>query len=250
MFLGFICIQSQLMCFSYSVNLSAQSLQSKLGINELPVPQPGFFFSGFNHPHLPVILAENGEMLPTVMQWGLIPPWAKNTEKANELAKFGLNARSETLEEKPMFKGSWQHQPCVIPASGFFEWKEVGGKKQPYYIHSAAEDFLLFAGIWSSWVQPESGAEIQTYAIITTEANDLMAEIHNVKKRMPAILDVNQVSDFLLASPENRLNILQPCANEKITAYRVSNLASNARANRNVNSVLQPFSEGYSQTLF
>ncbi len=238
------------MCFSYSVNLSAQSLQSKLGINELPLPNPGFFFSGFDHPMLPVIALMEQQIVPTAMEWGLIPSWTADAAKAKEMGNFGLNARAETLDEKPMFRGAWQHQPCIIPCSGFFEWKDVGGKKQPYYIHSAEEDFLLFAGIWSSWIQPQTGAEIQTYSIITTEANELMAEIHNVKKRMPVILAAETALNYLVESPENRLTFLQPCANEKITAYRVSNLVSNSRANRNVASVLQPFSEGYSQTLF
>lgn len=258
------------MCFSYSVNLNAQSLQSKLNLGEIIIPNPGFFFSGFTHPFLPVIVGKTREnpssrlvqiseenaidwgvdMQGKSMRWGLIPAWVKEVVKAEELAVYGLNARGETLLEKPMFREAWKQSPCLIPASGFFEWKTVGKKKRPYYIFPTNEDFFLFAGLYSNWINPETGEEISTFSIITTEANALMSDIHNTKQRMPAIIPMNLAQQFLVDSVENRSNFLVPYSDDAMKAHPVSPLASNSRVNRNVVSVLQPFSEDYSQTLF
>lgn len=246
------------MCFSYSVNLNAQTLQSKLNLGEVVVPSPGYFFSGFNHPLLPVIVSERsnsgnfgaGTPVAKSMQWGLIPSWVREAKKADELREYGLNARAESLEEKPMFRDAWKSQPCVIPASGFFEWKTIGKKKEPYYIYPREGEFMLFAGLFSRWIHPETGEEVNTYSIITTEANSLMAEIHNTKQRMPVILAREEFENYLSGSILERTAMLRPCSEDDLAAHRVSPLASNARANRNVVSVLKPFSEDYSQTLF
>ncbi|MFN5890663.1 MAG: SOS response-associated peptidase [Bacteroidota bacterium] len=250
------------MCFSYSVNLSAQSLQSKLNLSEVSIPTPGYFFSGFTHPRLPVIIgrerqeiepvfAESSSVLQsTSMQWGLIPHWAGDGNKADEMKVYGLNARAESVAEKPMFRDAWKHFPCLVPASGFFEWKAIGKKKEPYYIYASESEFILFAGIYSQWVQPETGEEIKSYSIITTEANQLLSEIHNTKQRMPVIIDAENAEHYLLQSVEMREAMLKSCPEGYLRAHRVSPLASNARVNRNIVNVLQPFSEDYSQTLF
>lgn len=269
------------MCFSYSVNLNAQTLQSKLNLGEVVVPNPGYFFSGFTHPFLPVIVSdvsmnkgrnatgvfqteetftgknglekqevERGNLVCRGMRWGLVPSWVKEVSKADELSVFGLNARCETLMEKPMFRDAWKNKPCLVPASGFFEWKTVGKKKVPYYIYPAEDDLFLFAGLFSEWVNPETGEEVATYGIITTEANGMMSDIHNTKQRMPAIVPLELAKNFLMGDAAERSKCLGPYPDAAMKAHAVSPLASNARANRNVVSVLQPFSEDYSQTLF
>ncbi|MFM1793253.1 MAG: hypothetical protein RLZZ252_1607 [Bacteroidota bacterium] len=250
------------MCFSYSINLSAQSLQSKLNLSEISIPVPGFFFSGFTHPRLPVIVGgihnssthnslENfGTMHSSIMQWGLLPSWLRDVQKAEEMMVYGLNARAESIHEKPMFRDAWKHQPCLVPASGFFEWKTIGKKKEPYYIYGADSEFILFAGIYSRWIHPDTAEEITSYSIITTEANDLLAEIHNTKKRMPVIIEPGNASLYVTGSAEFRLTMLKSCPDGYLKAHRVSPLASNTRVNRNVVNILQPFSEDYSQTLF
>ena len=250
------------MCFSYSINLSAQSLQSKLNLTEIHLPTPGFFFSGFMHPRLPVIVGETNGSLPNIasehgcllksslMQWGLLPSWLRDVQKAEEMMVYGLNARAESINEKPMFRDAWKHQPCLVPASGFFEWKTIGKKKEPYYIYGAESEFILFAGIYSCWIHPETAEEIKSYSIITTEANQLLSEIHNTKKRMPVIIEPEKAASYLTGCVESRVKMLKSCSDGYLRAHRVSPLASNTRVNRNVVSVLQPFSEDYSQTLF
>ncbi len=250
------------MCFSYSINLSAQSLQSKLNLTEINIPTPGFFFSGFAHPRLPVIVGDMKGSSPnyvaehpfrlysSLMQWGLLPSWLRDVQKAEEMMVYGLNARGESIDEKPMFRDAWKHQPCLVPASGFFEWKTIGKKKEPYYIYGAESEFILFAGIYSCWIHPETSEEIKSYSIITTEANALLSEIHNTKKRMPVIIEPEKAESYITESAQSRIQMLKSCPDGYLKAHRVSPLASNTRVNRNVVSILQPFSEDYSQTLF
>ena len=294
------------MCFSYAVNFSAQSLQSKLELGEVgtldpsnpyanvsfldqgnweaSIPKPGYFFSGFDQPQLPVLvgnvaprIGKNavgdysdlrcGEVDSTegnrpqnrgaqtnislkLMQWGLIPSWVKSMEKAHELFAYGLNARSETVEEKPMFRDAWKQSTCLVPASGFFEWKEVNKKKYPHYIQMKDESVMLMAGIFSEWVDPSTGEVRETFALLTTEANELMQEIHNVKKRMPVILDGTAARLFFSASSNERKTILQPCDNDLIKAHQVGDWLNNSRGFRNMEGAILEEKKDFPQSLF
>ena len=119
------------MCFSYAVNFDKEALQSRLQLDDLMIPESGFFFSAFAWPKLPVIVSENDKLTATVKQWGLIPSWAGDEKKASELRNLAFNAKGETMAEKPMFRNAFKHSRCLIPASGFFEWRELNKKKYP-----------------------------------------------------------------------------------------------------------------------
>ncbi len=119
-----------------------------------------------------------------LMQWGLIPSWAKDASIGNKL----INARGETVAEKPSFRSAFKSRRCIIPASGFFEWKTENGVKQPYYISFKSGEPMAFAGLWSKWNDTDS------CCIITTSANSLMEPIH---ERMPVILNVGQWETWL-----------------------------------------------------
>ncbi|GAB2771746.1 SOS response-associated peptidase [Salinimicrobium soli] len=140
----------------------------------------GFDFSG-----TPVITdASTSEIL--FYNWGLIPFWAKN----EQIKKHTLNAKIETLAEKPTFRNVISNR-CLVIANGFYEWQwqdAKGRQKQKYLITSTEEEIFAFAGLYSRWKHPDSGEEINSYSIVTTEANELMSEIHNIKKRMPVVL--------------------------------------------------------------
>lgn len=159
------------------------------------------------------------------LRWGLVPSWAKDPTVATRL----INARSETLAEKPAFRSAYKRRRCIIPASGFYEWKTEGKDKQPYYIHPAgpgSEPFGL-AGLWERWASPE-GEPLDTFTIITTEANSAMAEIH---ERMPAIL---APEDFgLWLSREVKLDLarelLVSCPNELLEMLPVGKAVGNVR---------------------
>ena len=130
---------------------------------------------------LPVVRQRpGGERVVHLLRWGLVPSWAKELSIATRL----INARGETLAAKPAFRAAYKARRCIVPASGFYEWKAETAGKQPYYIRSRSEVPLAMAGLWESWRDPD-GIVVRTFCIITTEANALMTEIH---ERMPVLL--------------------------------------------------------------
>lgn len=174
------------MCFFYGVSKNKKEIEKKMNAK---FNQEGFQavseVNGFAHPFMPIIVDERPDII-TGAKWGLLPTWAKDTS----LQKNTLNARIETISEKPSFKGSINKR-CIIPATNFYEWKwldERGKHKQKYSIGVEGEDIFCFAGLYSIWWHTNTGEPILTYTILTTESNDLMSEIHNTKKRMPVIL--------------------------------------------------------------
>jgi len=129
---------------------------------------------------LPVII-NDGEKHVELMRWGLVPFWAKDLKIGYKM----INARAESVADKPSFRKSLSHQRCIVPASGFFEWKKLAREKTPYYIFLKNKELIGFAGLYDVWKDNE-GKELRTYTIITTTPNQLMEPIHD---RMPAILE-------------------------------------------------------------
>lgn len=151
-------------------------------------------FNGFTFPKTPVISSKKKNKIE-LFQWGLIPNWSKD----KSIQQYTLNAKIETLDEKPSFKNIIQ-QRCLILADGFMEWKwldKKGKAKQQFHISLPNNNAFAFAGIWSEWVDNKTGEIISTYSMVTTEANKLMSEIHNTKKRMPIILTPQNEQDWL-----------------------------------------------------
>jgi putative SOS response-associated peptidase YedK len=152
-----------------------------------------------------------------LMKWGLIPSWAKDATIGNKLA----NARGETIAEKPSFRTAFKYHRCILPASGFYEWKGERGSKQPWYISLKSGNPMAFAGLWERW-HAKDGEPIDGCCIITTDANDLMKNIHD---RMPVILDQCQWSSWL--SPhehqaKNLLPMIHPCEPDLLQAWPVT----------------------------
>jgi putative SOS response-associated peptidase YedK len=130
---------------------------------------------------VPVIMRNSPNRL-RLMRWGLIPHWAKDECIGYKM----INARAETLTERPAYRGLLGSKRCIVPTSGFYEWQDTEGKgKQPYYIHTDADEYLPFAGLYDIWVNPE-GREVYSFTIITTQPTANLQPIHN---RMPAILE-------------------------------------------------------------
>jgi putative SOS response-associated peptidase YedK len=151
-------------------------------------------FNGFTFPKTPVISNQNPQKIE-MMNWGLLPAWAKDTD----FRKNTLNARLETIHEKPSFKNV-THQKCMVLVDGFFEWQWLdpkGLKKQKYLIEKPDADAFALAGLWSEWTDKNTGEVLRTYTILTTEANELMSKIHNSKKRMPVILSTEEETEWL-----------------------------------------------------
>lgn len=191
---------------------------------------PGFLFPAkfaprYNiAPSQPVLAIPNDERnAADFFIWGLIPMWAKDPSIGARL----INARSETLAEKPSFRGSFKHKRCLILADGFYEWKTAAGKKAktPYYIHLTDRRPFAFAGLWDSWESPD-GSSLKTCTIITTQPNELMASLHD---RMPVILHPRDYTKWLDPSPqtpESLLPLLKPYPADAMTAYPVSTLVN------------------------
>jgi putative SOS response-associated peptidase YedK len=159
-----------------------------------------------------------------MMQWGLVPSWAKDPAIGNRM----INARAETLAEKPSFKGLIGKRRCVVLADGFYEWRKEGKRKVPMRIRLKSEDPFGFAGLWDSWRKPD-GKELQSCTIITTEANDLLRSIHD---RMPVILA--QEGEKLWLDAELRdfsqlFPLLKPYPSDQMEAYEVSILVNSPR---------------------
>jgi putative SOS response-associated peptidase YedK len=151
--------------------------------------------------------------------------WAKDPSIGNRL----INARGETIAEKPSFRGSYRHKRCLILADGFYEWKSLAGKKTktPYYIHMKDHNIFAMAGLWDTWESPD-GSSIKTCTIITTTPNELMGSIHD---RMPVILHTRDYARWLDASPqtpESLQPLIKPFPADEMSAYTVSALVNKA----------------------
>jgi putative SOS response-associated peptidase YedK len=153
----------------------------------------------------------------TYHQWGLIPSWSKDPKMGSKM----INARSETAAEKPAFRSAFKRRRCLIPATGFFEWKKQSGGKVPMFIHMQDRQVFAFAGLWEIWHSPEGG-EIRTATILTTEPNEFMAEIHD---RMPVILQAKDYETWLAAGDQKAddlMPLMKPFPAELMKAYPVS----------------------------
>lgn len=183
------------MCYansSTSVNIDLAKRYKKL-VPELIPDSPIYYASGFTHPSWRIIT--NDEAIQS-MKWGLIPHWFRSNDTA-EIANKTLNARIETLQERSSFKYLWNRQHCLVPSTGFFEWQKQGANREPYLIKVKNQELFSIAGLFDTWLNPETHILEHTFTIVTCEANELMSEIHNVKKRMPLILSEDQESDWL-----------------------------------------------------
>ena len=155
------------------------------------------FINGFDHLPSPIILKSTPQIISTHFSWGLLPYWSKDIDFRNNT----LNARLETISEKPSFREIINNR-CLVIATAFYEWHwldEKGSKKQPYIIY-AEEEIFAMAGLYSDWINPQTGEIMFTFTIVTTEANAIMQYIHNHKKRMPIILKKEDENAWLDSS--------------------------------------------------
>lgn len=175
---------------------------------------------------LPNILKPNYNAAPTqnmpvitkdglvVMRWGLIPAWAKDENIGYKM----INARAETIYDKPMWKGIVKRNRCLIPANGFYEWQKRADGKQPFYIHLPDDELFAFAGLWETWKNDDK--TWQTYTIITTSPNKEMEQIHD---RMPVILSRDEEQEWLYSDDkEVQEEILNPLADKSLVMHEVS----------------------------
>lgn len=200
------------MCGRFVLQTSLEQLQQAFGLQRLKFTVAPSYNIAPTQSVAAVVENTAGTRGLVALKWGLIPPWATDDTAAAKM----INARSESVHEKPSFRESFRQRRCIIPADGFFEWKK--GEKQPVYIHDAQEQILAFAGIYSFW-QNAQGERVDTCAILTTAANTAIESIHH---RMPVVLDSEAQQIWLrkaIHQPEQLLPLLKTYPAEQ-TAWR------------------------------
>lgn len=241
------------MCFSVNVNLVKEELENRYGATLIDPDnyRPSYYYHAFGLPALPVIPSASPSIIRT-MTWGLIPYWTKGIDNANEIRYKTFNARSESIEQKPSFSSSFISKRCIIPVRGFFEWQHVGKEKIPWYIYNSDNEIMSLAGLYDEWVENNTGDVYNTFSVITTDANELMAEIHNSGKRMPVILEksLEKVWLNLSSSGSDLLSMLKPSPPEFLKAHTISALVNDKKADRNRPEVIQPFIYASNNLLF
>lgn len=167
--------------------------------------------------------ADDSKREAVLQRWGLIPSWSKDPKIGNRM----INARAETIAEKPSFKSPLKRRRCLVIADGFYEWKKEGKTKQPYFIHLKDDGPFAFAGLWERWKQGDLA--IESCTIITTKANELMAPLHD---RMPAILSKNDFDVWLdpnVEDPEKLTPLLDSYPSTDMGLYPVSTVVNSPR---------------------
>ncbi|OGI06544.1 MAG: hypothetical protein A2Y40_07560 [Candidatus Margulisbacteria bacterium GWF2_35_9] len=165
--------------------------------------------------NMPVVFKKGNDNYFAEMKWGLIPFWAKDKKIGDNM----INARAETIEEKPSFKQPLKTKRCIIPASGFYEWKREGKENVPHYFSPANDAYFSFAGVYDIW-KDKHEQDIYSYAIITTQANEIVDKIHD---RMPVILNEAGEEQWLQNSNYHSvLGLLKPYDSKKMQVYQVS----------------------------
>lgn len=177
---------------------------------------------------LPVIRQRpGGARILHLLRWGLVPSWSKD----EAIATKAINARGESVAEKPSFRAAFRRRRCIVPVNGFFEWQTVAGDKQPFYIHPVEGEFFGLAGLWERWTRPSDGESLDTFTIVTTTANAAMRPLHD---RMPVILAPTDYAAWLSAdtAADQAQVLIQPFPEAMLAAYPVSTAVGNVRNDR------------------
>jgi putative SOS response-associated peptidase YedK len=185
------------MCFNASLAQKAEILEKMFSAHiDLNNLKDVYFQSAFALPYWPVLKSEDTGNFQ-FLQWGLIPFWEKNMEMAKKIRFKTFNARFETLNEKPSYRHPADYKRCGVVVDGYFEWKEIDGNKYPYYLHMPDKSPFLLAGIWDRWINRGNNDILETFSVVTTKAEGIAQEVHNTKKRMPFILDNENMSIWM-----------------------------------------------------
>jgi len=241
------------MCFTVNVNLIKEELENRYGATLIDPDKyrPSYYYHAFGLPSLPAVCSSEPSEI-RLLKWGLIPSWTKNIDQANIIRYKTFNARSESIDTKPSFSSAFAAKRCIIPVKGFFEWQHVGNEKIPWYIYQSENEVLSIAGIYDDWIENSTGEVFSTFSIVTTDANDLMARIHNSGKRMPVILNNSSEARWLDLSvtKEDALSLLIPCPSDILKAHTISPLINSRSSDKNTPELIQPYNYPTGNLLF
>jgi putative SOS response-associated peptidase YedK len=207
------------MCGRFTNNAKPEQIKTefKVGNKNPNLYQPRFNIAPSQM--IDVVFEPETERTLTQLKWGLVPSWSKDAATAKGL----INARAETITEKPSFREAFKSRRCIIPASGFYEWqKKSTGVKQPFYFYLKEKEVFGFAGLWEEWLDKQTGELLETCTIITTEANEVLKPVHD---RMPVILLPERYDEWLDAKVKDtkRLQeLLKPYSAKEMDSHAVS----------------------------
>lgn len=242
------------MCFTVNVNIVKEELEKRFNTSFIDHEnyRPSYYYNAHALPELPVVGHFDNEYNIRLMKWGLIPGWVTGGEEAQEIRYMTFNARAETLTNKPSYAEPFKRRRCIVPVRGFYEWQHKGKDKIPWYIYLPDNEIMTLAGIYDNWKDPITGDKLFTFSIITSNANKLLSEIHNSKKRMPVILQDHEEQRWLDGDTghEELNTILEPYPDDSLKAYTISPLINNTRINRNIPQVVEPYTYPDQSTLF
>jgi len=211
------------MCGRFRLSKTDKEVMKQFGVEIDPDYSPRYNISPSQQVRV-LQQDEAGLMHMRIQRWGLVPGWAKDIKIGYKM----INARSETILEKPSFRTAFKKRRCLIPADGFYEWKKEGTTKQPFHFGMKDDSLFAFAGIWEQWKSPE-GAVVESCAILTTTPNDLVADVHD---RMPVILPAAQYELWLTAEAERVAqlqDLLVPYPANEMKRYPVSSAVNSPK---------------------
>ena len=213
------------MCGRYSVTSAPAVLRALFGYAEQPDFPPRYNIA----PTQPIAIVRlvDGKRQFALVRWGLLPSWVKDPKSFTLL----INAREESVVDKPAFRAAMKRRRCLIPADGFYEWQAAGGRKRPFYVHAKSGEPLAFAGLWETWMGP-NGEKLDTAAIVTTRANKLLEPIHD---RMPVVIAPEAFELWLNGDKVDAATaaaLIAPAPEDLLEAYEISP-AVNRTANDN-----------------
>ena len=216
------------MCGRFTLNATPEQLAQLFGLPEQPIVEARYNIAPTQPVAVVRINPQDKAREWALVQWGLVPAWSKDPGIGAQL----INARAETVAEKPSFRAAFKRRRCLVPASGFYEWQKLEKGKQPYYIGLQSGDPFAIAGLWESWNSAD-GSNLQSCTLLTTEANELMEPLHN---RMPVIVAPEDYAMWLgsgVDDPPQALDqlrhLLRPYPASEMQAYPVSTYVNNTR---------------------
>lgn len=210
------------MCGRFVMTLEPSKMEQFFGVHEVPVIIPHYNIAP-SQQILAICQNGDGYRHARSFRWGLVPSWSKDPAIGSKM----INARSETVGEKPSFRGPIRYHRCLIPANGFYEWSRQGNEKVPFYIHRKDQEPLAFAGIWDTWKSMDE--VIESCSILTTDANSLISKLHD---RMPVILSQSEFDSWLdreTTDVEKLKMLFSPYPPEMLEIFQVSMLVNNTR---------------------
>jgi putative SOS response-associated peptidase YedK len=213
------------MCGRYTLSTPVEKLAEEFGLTGLLSDLPPSYNVAPSQEVAAIVAGGGRERRLELLRWGLIPAWADDPGIGSRM----INARSETVAEKPSFRRAFKERHCLIP-DGFYEWQKTNGGKQPYHLKISNGRPFVFAGLWESWSSDEEG-ELRSCTILTTDANDLVGKVHH---RMPVILPPETYDLWLdpaVREAEQLLSLLVPYPTEEMEAYPVSRRVNNPSNN-------------------